>query len=289
MSRRDEQFAGRTVGAARTDLAEPLELLFEASGLPAVDLPEPLGRLYGGTLGFPEPRLVANFVETLDGVVAIPSLPNSNRVISDESASDSFVMGQLRAFADVVLIGSGTLAGSPQGLWTAEAAYPPAAEAFADLRRRLGRPSAPELVVLTATGSVDPGQRALKAGALVVTTDRGAARLDGRLPAAVTVVSLGAGPQLDPRAAVKLLHARGCRLIVSEAGPHLFGSLLGAGLVDELFLTLSPLLAGRRSLDGRLPLVAGAHLLPDATVDARLLGVRRDRSHLFLRYELGTR
>ena len=289
MSRLDEQFEGHKVGAALTDHTEPLELLFEAAGLPAVNLPEPLGRLYGGTLGFEEPRLVANFVETLDGVVAIPSVRNSNRVISGESASDRFVMGLLRAFADAVLIGSGTLAGSTQGLWTADAAYPPATEAFAKLRRQLGRPPLPQLAVLTATGSVDPEQRALEAGALVVTTDQGAARLDGRLPAATTVVSLGAGPQLDPRAAVELLQERGCRLIVSEAGPHLFGSLLGAGLVDELFLTLSPLIAGHRSLDGRLPLVEEAHLLPDAAAEARLLGVRRDRSHLFLRYELGSR
>ena len=271
------------------DDARPLELLFEADGLSAVDLPEPLGRLYSGSLGFREPRLVANFVETLDGIVSIPSLPNSNRVISGNSASDRFVMGLLRAFADVVLIGSGTLAGSQQGLWTAEAAYPLAAEAFAELRRRLGRPPKPELAVLTATGSIDPGHRALEAGALIVTTDEGAAHLAGRLPAATTVVSLGAAPHLDPRAAVELLHARGHRLIVSEAGPHLFGSLLGAGLVDELFLTVSPLLAGRLPLDGRLPLVEGAQLLPDATAEARLLGIRRDRSHLFLRYELGPR
>lgn len=268
------------------DLALPLELVFQVDGLPAVDLPEPLDRLYGGTLGLREPRLFANFVETLDGVVAIPDVPNSPRLIGGSRASDRFVMGLLRAFADVVLIGSGTLAASPTGRWTAPGVYPPAAEAFAELRRRLGRPPAPEIAVLTATGSVDPQHGAVEAGALIVTTDRGAARLDGRLPAASTAVSVGAGPQVDPRAAVELLHERGHRLILAEAGPHLFGSLLGAGLVDELFLTVSPLLAGRRPLDGRLGLVEAAHRLPDATAEARLLDVRRDRSHLFLRYDL---
>ena len=283
-------FGARGKGPAREpEGARPLELLFEADGLPAADLPEPLRRLYGGTLGFSEPRLVANFVQTLDGVVAIPSLRNSNRVISSESASDRFVMGLLRAFADAVLIGSGVLGAAPKGLWTAEQAYPPAAAAFAELRRRIGRPPLPQLVVLTATGSIDVQHPAIEAGALVVTTDHGAARLEGRLPSAASLVTLGADPSLDPRAAVELLRARGCPLIVSEAGPHLFGSLLSAGLVDELFLTLSPLLAGRRSPDGRLPLVENAHLLPDEAEEARLLGVRRDRAHLFLRYELKRR
>ena len=75
-------------------------------------------------------------------------------------------------------------------------------------------------------------------------------------------------------------------LILSEAGPHVFGSLLRAGLVDELFLTVSPLLAGRSGVSVRLGLVEGVDLLPTATVDARLLSARRSDSHLFLRYEL---
>ena len=58
---------------------------------------------------------------------------------------------------------------------------------------------------------------------------------------------------------------------------------LCAGLVDELFLTLSPVLAGRGGGE-RLSLVEGVELLPDRRVDGRLLGIRRGGSHLFLRY-----
>jgi riboflavin biosynthesis pyrimidine reductase len=78
----------------------------------------------------------------------------------------------------------------------------------------------------------------------------------------------------------------GHRLILSEAGPHLFGSLLAERLVDELFLTLSPLIAGRRSLDGRLALVEETQLLPERADEARLLSLRRTGSHLLARYEL---
>ena len=66
-------------------------------------------------------------------------------------------------------------------------------------------------------------------------------------------------------------------------GPTLFGSLLDAGLVDELFLTLSPVLAGRAEGD-RLGLVERLELLPDRRVTGELASVRRHGSHLFLRY-----
>jgi riboflavin biosynthesis pyrimidine reductase len=85
---------------------------------------------------------------------------------------------------------------------------------------------------------------------------------------------------------VGLLRARGHRLILSEGGPTLHGSLLASGLVDELFLTVSPLLAGRSTESERLSLVERAELLPQAPIGGRLLGVRRAGAYLFLRYEL---
>src|SRR5205085_2559269 len=78
-------------------------------------LPPQLSALYGGGLGFVEPRLYANFVETLDGIVAIPSLERSNALVAGDSEADKFLMGLLRAFADVVLVGSGTMLASPKG------------------------------------------------------------------------------------------------------------------------------------------------------------------------------
>lgn len=265
---------------------EPLELLHEDPELPAFDLPSELQDFYGGSLGFQEPCLYANFVSTVDGVVAIPSLVQSSKLISGDSESDRFVMALLRACADVVLIGSGTLRGSPRSRWTPERVYPAAGASFAELRRRLGRPPEPELAVLTGSGSIDPAHPAVAAGAVVLTTEQGAAALRGRLPAASTLIPLGTGNEVDPRAAVDVLHARGHRLILSEAGPHVFGSLLESGLVDELFLTLSPLLGGRLAPSERLALVEGTELLPAVRVAGRLASVRRRRAHLFLRYRI---
>jgi riboflavin biosynthesis pyrimidine reductase len=267
--------------------SKPLEPLFEADGLPTFELSAELVELYGGDLGFEEPRLVANFVATVDGVVAIPSLPQSNRLISGGSAADRFVMGLLRACADAVLVGSGTLLGSPGGLWTPDQAFPDAAEALAELRRARGRPPVPEVAVMSASGALDPLHPALARGAIVLTTDEGGTFLEGKLPAD-QIVALGPGPLLDAAVAVERLRDRGHRLILSESGPRLTGSLLRAGLVDELFLTVSPLLAGRVPGDDRHALVEGADLLKGGAVGARLLGVRRDSNHLFLRYALDT-
>ena len=86
---------------------EPLELLYESSAPAASALTPPLARLYGGGLGFEGPTAYANFVTSVDGTVALPGVPESNALIAGGSEADRFVMGLLRALADVVVVGSG--------------------------------------------------------------------------------------------------------------------------------------------------------------------------------------
>jgi riboflavin biosynthesis pyrimidine reductase len=264
---------------------QPLDVLFEVDGLPTAELPERLLELYGGSLGFDEPCVYSNFVSTIDGVVAIPSLPRSNALIADDSAGDRFVMGLLRAFGDAVLIGAGTLASSPKGTWLPEKVYPPAADAFAELRRRLGRAERPEVAILTGHGSIDPAHPVLASRAVVLTSDAGAVKLDGQLPSTTTVVTLGEETVIDPRVAIDALHERGHRAILCEAGPHTHGGLLANGLVDELFLTIAPLLAGDRGHMSRFGLAEAADLMPPG-LRSRLLSVRRHDEHVFLRYRV---
>jgi riboflavin biosynthesis pyrimidine reductase len=76
--------------------------------------------------------------------------------------------------------------------------------------------------------------------------------------------------------------------VLAEAGPTTFGQLVAQSLVDELFLTVSPLLAGRLGTD-RLALAEGVELLPGLRVAPTLLSVRRARDHLFLRYHVSQR
>ena len=270
-------------------LAEPLEQLLDAldSAAVAVPLPAELEEAYGGLFALDEKSVFSNFVSSLDGVVSIPSLTQSSALISDRSEADRFVMALLRACADAVLIGSGTLRGSPKSLWTAERVYPDAAASWAELRGALGLGPTPALALLTASGEVDVEHPALVDSALVLTTERGASLLEGRLPAACEVVELDGVDEVDVGAAIDLLRSRGYDRILSEAGPTIHGSLLAAGVLDEVFLTISPLFAGRGSPERRLGLVEGHELLPDTRVPGLLMGVRRRGEHLFLRYRIG--
>jgi riboflavin biosynthesis pyrimidine reductase len=267
---------------------EPLEVLDEQAGLPQLELPAELRRLYGGGIGFGGPRVYANFVETIDGVVAMPDLERSNALVSDENEADRFVMGLLRALADVVVVGSGTMLAAPKGTWRADKVFPAAAGAFAELRRTLRKSEQPAVAIVTAGGSFDPTHPVLETGAIVLTTKRAAADIRASVPGATEVVAVNDGDWVDPAGAIAVLRARGHELVLSEGGPTLFTALLAAAQVDELFLTVSPLLAGRSGAP-RLSLADGAELLPDVRVAGDLMSIRRHGSHLFLRYGITSR
>jgi riboflavin biosynthesis pyrimidine reductase len=264
----------------------PLDVLFEKSGLPSYDLPTDLERLYGGGLGFEAPRLYANFVSSLDGVVALEGEKLSSQMISGQSEADRFVMGLLRACADAVLIGAGTLRAAPGSLWTPTFIYPDAAGGFAELRRHLGRSDEPRLVLLTARGEIEARHPALEAGALVLTTSLGARELRNRLSASSTVVALGDSRAINLVDVIATVRGEGHEVVLSEGGPTVIAGLLQVGLLNELFLTLSPILAGRSDARGRPGLVEGIELLPSQSIPGDLLSIRKHGSHLFLRHAI---
>jgi riboflavin biosynthesis pyrimidine reductase len=263
---------------------DPFTVLAEDEDLPRWDVPAQLEALYGG-IGLEEPCVVANFIESLDGVVAVPRLPRSHAVIGDESEADRFMLALVRACADAVVVGSGTLLASPKGTWRIDRAYPPAAAALAELRARRGRSAQPLVVIVTTGASFDPAHPVLESGALVLTTEGAAGKLRAAVPAAAEVAAVNDGDTVDLTLALDLLRDRGCPVVLTEAGPSMFGSLVASRLVDELFLTVSPVLAGRADT-ARLGLVEGVELVPQTRVAGRLRSVRAHGSHLFLRYAL---
>jgi riboflavin biosynthesis pyrimidine reductase len=274
------------VAAEPTPGSLPLTRLYERAGLPAAELPAPLTELYGGGLQLTPPLTYANFVTSLDGVVALPDRRHSGTAISGRSQADRFVMGLLRALSDCVLVGAGTLrAEGNRALWTPEFIDPERSAAFVRLRQQLGRRPQVRLVVVTATGRLDAGAAALQAGALVLTTEPAAAALAERLPAC-RVRGIGEGPRLDPSRILAAVRDEGLEAVLVEGGPTLFGHMLEAGLVEELFLTISPVVAGREAGAGRLGLVEGAAFSPDRFRWSDLLSLRRAGSHLFARYRL---
>ena len=76
----------------------------------------------------------------------------------------------------------------------------------------------------------------------------------------------------------------GVRRLLHEGGPTLFGQFLDAQAVDELFLTLSPQIAGRKKDAIRPALVQGVEFAPDRAPRFQLLGVKQRAEHLYLRY-----
>ena len=268
------------------DLPDPdvgVSVLFERPNLPAFDVPDSLRELYGAPIGFDAPVVYANFVSTLDGVVAMGAdVPPS--VISGRSAADRFVMGLLRACADAVIVGAGTLRAEPRHLWTPDRIDPDRSGAHTELRERLGLdPAGPSLYVLTESGNVDPQLPAFQRGATVITTSQGAARLDGQLSEPSRAVEVGS-QTITASAAMAIVRGDGHRVVLTEGGPTIIGELLRGHALDELFLTVSPRVAGRDAGAPRLGFVEGFAFDPDQLLAAQLLSARRNRSHLFLRF-----
>jgi riboflavin biosynthesis pyrimidine reductase len=218
----------------------------------------------------------------VDGVVAGAGITPGT--ISLRSEADRFVMGLLRASAGAVLIGAGTLRPDPGHRWTAEKVYPQAVAEFASLRASLGLPPEPPLAIVTASGRL-PSLTALTPGSLVITTPAGALALKGSVPPTAELVVPVDGDTIPATTIVGVLRDRGHDRVLTEGGPRLFGELVAAGLVDELFLTTSPVLFGGAppaiGITGRL---APA---PEPRARAELLSLRRHGSHLFVRYALG--
>jgi riboflavin biosynthesis pyrimidine reductase len=266
----------------------PLGVAFDDEGAPPDD---PLLRLYGGPLRVRRaiPRLVANFVATADGVTAFGEGRGEGAIaVSLHDATDRLVMALLRCAADCVLIGAGTLRDDPHHQWTATTPLPELGRELTAHRLRVaGASEPPALAVVSQSGALPASHPALsrpEADVLIITTREGAAHLPGVHPR-VRVAVAGEGGQIPPAAIVAAARTHlGAVTILCEGGPRLFGQLLAAGLVDELFLTVSPQVAGRSGSEGRPGLVAGAAFAAGVAPRLRLRSLRWAGDHLFLRY-----
>jgi riboflavin biosynthesis pyrimidine reductase len=291
-------------------MTERLEVLFDrdaggvldADAIRGTHAPERAGRVlpassslatfYGSTLRIPlrddRPTIVANFVSTLDGVVSFGDPGASGgSAVSGGSTEDHRLMGLLRTLGDAVMVGAGTLRRARDEEWTPRDIDPEFGPEQARIRRELGLAAQPTTVVVSASGELDLGQRGLAAmdvPVLVATTAVGAMALGAAAPdERIRVANLGAD-EVGASSLVTELERAGARLVVSEGGPHLLGGLLRAGVIDELFLTIAPQIAGRAGGRKRLALVeADAFGVVDAPWST-LISVRRAESHLFLRY-----
>jgi riboflavin biosynthesis pyrimidine reductase len=272
---------------------KPLELLYGVDRGEDVPLPLELAALYG-RLQVPthrsRPHVIANFVSTLDGVVSLRA-PNQagGGPISGFNSHDRMVMGLLRATADAVIVGAGTLRSVPDHVWTAEHIYPALAGPYQALRRTLGKSGPPLTVIVTARGTIDPTSRVVQSGeapVLIVTGTEGYRRIRRLgLPQSVEVAAVPTSVRLEARSILDAVgRKRSGDLLLVEGGPHLLGDFFEASRIDELFITFSPQVAGRDASGDRPGLVAGRTFAPEHPLWGTLVSVKRGGSHLFLRY-----
>jgi riboflavin biosynthesis pyrimidine reductase len=200
-------------------------------------------------------------------------------------------MGVLRARADAVLVGGSSIASAGNHVWTPQAVYPEDAAAWAALREHEGRQPTPLMVVLTRSGELPEHAPALDDPAipvLVATTAEGEQRARRTLGSRAHVRYLATGATLDQGAIMRALRAdNGIRTLLVEAGPQVHGALIADGLIDDAFLTLSPIMVGETEAQTRPSLVEGVAFGWEAPPQMRLLSLHRNGSYLYLhsRYE----
>jgi riboflavin biosynthesis pyrimidine reductase len=226
---------------------------------PAEPAPVDLAAHYSYPEGLTAPHVRVNFVASTDGAVTVDG--RSGGLGGD---ADRRVFGTLRELAEVVLVGAGTVR----------------AEDYRGARKPTrGRDTPPPIAVVTGSADLDPSARFFtdtSVAPIVLTGPAAPAeRRDALRAAGADVVVLD---PLSPAAVLAELGRRGLHRVLCEGGPRLFGDLVAADLVDELCLTVAPVLAAGEA--GRIAVgPAGSPPRP-----LRLAGVLEEDGALLLRY-----
>jgi riboflavin biosynthesis pyrimidine reductase len=225
------------------------------------DLPEVEGR----------PAVRVNMIASVDGATAIGGVSGPLG-----GPPDRFVYRLLRSFADVVLVAAGTVRAE---------GYKPALlyDEYMDARRARGQADRPRIAVVSRRLDLDwdaPLFTEAVERTIVITTIDAPADGVARARSCADVIQAGMG-DVDLRAAVGALGGFDARHVLAEGGPSLNGALAAAGVVDELCLTISPLLGGgdaKRILAGPdLPAPIGLDLQSLLEEDGFLLARYRTR------------
>lgn len=183
------------------------------------------------------PWVTTNMVASVDGAMTL-----SGRSGALGSDADREVFRALRSMADAVMAGAGTVRTERYGPVRL-------ADDFAAARRARGQSPVPTLVIVSNSGRLDHDLPLLDPDLVgdgplpVVLTCAAGATPAGALGGRVEVLVAG-DTSVDLARGLTLLAERGIGVVVCEGGPQLNGALLAEGLLDELCLTTSPLLAG---------------------------------------------
>ncbi|MEU2711600.1 pyrimidine reductase family protein [Streptomyces sp. NPDC007205] len=220
--------------------------------------------------GAPRPWLRANMVSSLDGAAQ-----HEGRSQPISSAADMRIFGTLRALADVIVVGAETV--------RQEGYRPARARAeFAGARKAAGQSPAPVIAVVSASLELDFSLPLFTSPLVPTLILTGAAAAPDRVAAAekagAKVLIAGEGTGVEPERAVGALAGLGHTRLLTEGGPRLLGQLIAGEVLDELCLTLSPMLTA-----GDAQRIAGG---PSVAVPHRfaLASLLEEAGFLFGRY-----
>lgn len=221
------------------------------------------------------PFVYVNMAMTADGKITSASREHPRFT----SEADRTTMDRLRAEADAVLAGAGTIRADDPHLHVRD-------PRMREYRRSLGKPDGLVAVVVTASGSVDPRWRVFRddgiSARIVATTedarDPGLAALAGT----AEVWRQGRGA-VDFGELLRRLKDRGVERLLVEGGGELNWAFVRDDLVDELHVTLAPALLGGRDAP---TLLEGEGLPMDRQRKLRLVDLARVGDELYCRYAL---
>ncbi|GAB3038051.1 pyrimidine reductase family protein [Parafrigoribacterium mesophilum] len=208
--------------------------------------------------------LRVNFVSSVDGAVSAGGLSAGLSGVADKRVFTLF-----RRLCDVVLVGAGTVRDEGYGPMRVDADD-------AQWRRASGRPEQPVFAIVSASLNLDPASEIFTQAPVraIVVTIGSSPRAKREALAAVADVIVCGHDALDVNVMVEELAARGLGQVLCEGGPTLFGAILAADRVDELCLTVSPLLesgTAGRIVKGDLPAPLGLTLEQVLVSDGTLL------------------
>lgn len=181
------------------------------------------------------PWLRVNFVSSLDGAVTAPDGYSAGL----SGPADKRVFGHLRAACDALMVGAGTLRHERYGSLRLD----PGRRRW---RLEHGLAEYPTLVIVSRSLDLDPRAEAFTHAPvrpIVITVD-GAPPVRREALSAVADVLVHGEVDVDLPEALRSVRERGYGQVLCEGGPHVLAALTGPGLVDELCLTMTPLLIG---------------------------------------------
>jgi len=223
------------------------------------------------------PLVFLNAAMTADGKIA----PGNRAFFPFGSERDQELLLELRAQADAVMAGARTVNSFPMNLG-------PGPKRFRELRLGRGLAEYNLRVIVSGTGSINPNAEIFRhrfSPIILLTTERISATARERLRAAGAEIKICGRREIDFSAALSWLGARwGVKGLLCEGGGELNGALLRAGLVDEIYVTLCPVIFGGRQAptlaDGK-----GFETLAEAT-RLQLKSLKRIGNELFLVYRV---